>query len=204
MRLAIEELAKIGSEPLSGETSISSDLAAFGIEGAMLKPLLQIKNGFYAFESALHVFSSEYLNRWNQSDLWKGEYGGDVAGVLFFAEDVFGEQFGVASQGIVHLDPETGEMNLQARTLEDWASAILTNYRELTGFSLAHEWQVENGPMRKGMRLVPKTPFVAGGDYAVSNLYAVDSLQGMRLRSELARQIKNLPDGAQIRFKVID
>ena len=72
------------------------------LAGAMADPLLDmlgLKNGFYAFESALHVLpshSNEYefgLDEWNSGALWRHEYGKMVDGCLFFAEDVFGGQF---------------------------------------------------------------------------------------------------------------
>jgi len=54
-----------------------------------------------------------------------------------------------------------------------------------------------------GSRLMPKIPFVLGGRYRVENLYSLGSASAMKSRGNLARQFKDLPDGAQVRFEVI-
>ena len=95
--------------------------------------MLRERNGFYALESALHVFPSHSsqqeigLDKWNESALWRAEYKGVADGCLFFAEDVFG-----------------------------------------------------------------------GGQFCVK-----DGKSTMKFRASIANQIKDLPDGAQIKFNVI-
>jgi hypothetical protein len=90
-----------------------------------------------------------------------------------------------------------------ATNFEDWAKHILEKYNYLTGFGLAHEWQTRNGIIPVGQRLLPKVPFVLGGKFTIDNLYLLDSVSGMRLRGDLAQQIKNSPDGTKIKFKII-
>src|SRR5438309_1862194 len=61
--------------------------------------LLALRNGFYAFESALHVFPAGHIEgvldieTWNSEVLWRREFGSMADGCLFFAEDIFGGQF---------------------------------------------------------------------------------------------------------------
>src|SRR6266704_327800 len=99
---SIQKLLSIATEPLSRQTVTvnMTDFGSYGRLGEELLALLRLKNGFYAFESALHVlpaapFENEMtLSRWNSFGLWRHEYGeliGDE--ILFFAEDVFGDQF---------------------------------------------------------------------------------------------------------------
>jgi hypothetical protein len=73
-----------------------------------------------------------------------------------------------------------------------------------TGYWLAHEWQVRHGRLPLTQRLFPKTPFVAGGAYAIDNLYAGEVVEGMRFRGYFANQIRDLPDGARIRLRVME
>ena len=175
-----------------------------------LSSLLEKKNGFYAFEAALHVFpdkslrSEHGLETWNSSQLWISSYGGLGDGCLFFAEDVFGGQFCITAGGIATFDPETGERQPMASSFAEWATAILADYEVLTGYPLAHEWQKLNGAIPSGKRLIPKQPFVLGGEYSLANLYLQDSVMGMRSRGDLARQIHDQPDGSQVRFKIIE
>ena len=61
--------------------------------------MLALKNGFYAFELALHVFPAQScdqhigLDLWNSETLWRSAYGEVTNGCGFFAEDIFGGQF---------------------------------------------------------------------------------------------------------------
>jgi hypothetical protein len=44
-------------------------------------------------------------------------------------------------------------------------------------------------------------PFVLGGEFVLDNMYMADAVEGMRFRADIARQIKDLPDGAEIKLK---
>ena len=83
-----------------------------------------------------------------------------------------------------------------------WADRILQDYEVMTGYPLAHQWQIEHGRLLDGKRLLPITPFLCGGSFDISNLYACDALEGMRLRGELSKQLSKLPDGAEMRIRV--
>jgi len=172
--------------------------------------MLQERNGFYALESALHVFPSHSgqqaigLDEWNDDALWRAEYQGMADGCLFFAEDVFGGQFCIKDAKVFTFDPETGVLEYLADDIEGWAAAIVGDYDVLTGYPLAHQWQSRNGPLPANKRLLPKVPFVAGGEFVMGNLYLADAAEGMKFRADIANQIKSLPDGAQIRFNVVD
>jgi hypothetical protein len=65
-------------------------------------------------------------------------------------------------------------------------------------------WQAANGVLTVGERLVPKRPFTLGGEYNLANLVAMEAVKGMRFRGDLAVQIRDLPDGASITFKIVD
>ncbi len=177
--------------------------------GDELVMLLGRKNGFYAFESALHVFPDKSIHNeigvveWNKKDLWVGLYGDLVDGCFFFAEDIFGGQFCFKKDGIYCFDPETGSTRFLSSTLEGWVQLVIDDYRALTGYPVAHEWQKINGPLPIGMRLVPKIPFVVGGQFAIDNLFLLDSVKAMQLRANLAAQIKDLPDGSSIQWKFV-
>ncbi|SRR5258708_2024827 len=206
----VEKLLAVSSEPLCDPPEVGP---AFLAEGPRLcrelSQMLQQRNGFYAFESALHVFpvscvpaSGVDLETWNSGILWRGEYKGFVEGLLFFAEDVFQDQFCIAQKGILRFKAETGETIFMADSLERWADLILSDYKYQTGWTLASQWQAENGPLPPGKRLMPKTPFFLGGEYAVENLWAGDAVEGMRFKADLAMQTRNLPGGTKVRLKI--
>jgi hypothetical protein len=212
MNIYTEKLVSIGSQPLGNELTYLSQtlLNSASSLADQLYSLLSKKNGFLAFESALHVFPAESsslvmtLETWNSDDLWRNNYGAIAENCLFFAEDIFGGQFCIFKEKIYSFDPETGTKEFVASNIEQWAKAILDDYNVLTGFSLGHEWQQKNGNLPIDKRLLPKIPFVFGGDFVVDNLYLVDSVQGMKARADIARQINDLPDGAKINIRIVD
>lgn len=211
--MSLRKLAKVAGPPIGPEVEgtqvLANSLAVWGDRAAELAMLLSWRNGFYAYESALLVRGSgnvpppRDIAAWNARSAWLAQYDDFSLGpMLFFAEDVFGNQFAIASGRVVLFDPETGNSEEVAQTLEDWARVVLDDYAYFTGYPVAHEWQKRNGPLRPGMRLVPRIPFVCGGEFVVSNLGLTDELEGMAFRASLARQIKDLPDGATIHFKI--
>jgi hypothetical protein len=49
---------------------------------------------------------------------------------------------------------------------------------------------------------MPKVPFFLGGQYQIDNLWAGNSLDGMRLKADLAMQTRHLPEGARVKLNV--
>ncbi len=199
----IDKLIAIGGEDLITPTT---DILAAAPRD--LLRLFQLKNGFFAFESALHVFPIGGragvldLQTWNSDGLWRSSYGGIPPEIIFFAEDVFGGQFCMFGQSVCTMDPETGEIANFARSIEEWAERVLDDFEVTTGFPLAHEWQALHGPIPTGMRLLPITPFVLGGGYEAANLRPVDAVDGMRARGQFSKSLESLPDGAAIKISV--
>ena len=134
---------------------------------AELFSLLKKKNGFYAFESALHVFPCSptpepmmTLEYWNSDSLWRKDYANLADGLLFFAEDVFQDQFCLSQKGILRFKVETGEREFMADSLDEWAGIILLDYEVQTGWALASKWQAENGSLAKLQQVNAQNPFL--------------------------------------------
>ncbi|GGM89423.1 hypothetical protein GCM10010106_41060 [Thermopolyspora flexuosa] len=196
----LRRLAELGSAPLGGPLQEQN-----GVPN-ILRPLLLMKNGFYAFESSLHVYpwgggpgSGEF---WNDPRLWREEYGDAVAGLTFFAEDAFGFQFATDGDAIFSFDPEVAERERVSSDVMEWASLILEDFEVRTGFPVMHEWQVHNGRILHGHRLAPATPFFLGGKYEAREMRMMESVGLMRFRANVYRQVKDLPDGAKVRIVV--
>lgn len=204
MASALDDLLGAGSPPI-GQRSAPLDAPAEG-----LAELLHRRDGFYAFESALHVLPAHSvgehlgLDAWNSPELWRSSYDDLTDAWCFFAEDIFGGQFAIGSDGISTFDPETGDFERLASDVEGWAAAVFSDYEVLTGYPLAHEWQGRNGALPAGQRLLPKVPFVLGGEFSVDNLYAADAVVGLRYRGELSKQLQQHPDGTPITFRVVE
>jgi len=205
----IEKLLSGSSEPLGPELGSMPDFLTGWSLGPELFRMLKQRNGFYAFESALHVFPLKHdpasgLEGWNADSLWRNEYRDLAQGLLFFAEDILQDQFclSVKGDGVFRFYAETGHTEFLAESLEKWAEKILTNYGVETGWPLAHEWQLKNGPLPRGQRLMPKIPFFMGGEYNLENLWAGNPLEGMRFKGDLAMQTRDLPSGSKVRLKM--
>ncbi|WP_203716112.1 hypothetical protein [Asanoa siamensis] len=198
----------------------SRDLADDSVDRAALPPgplgdqlarTLGERNGFFAFESALLLrplgsslrTAALGLTTWNAADTWKTTYHGRSFGdVTFFAEDLFGGQFGITSDAIVSLNPEVGELEHFAGSIDEWATRILDDYDVLTGYPLAHEWQRLHGPLAPGTRLVPRQPFTVGGEFEVANLVAVAEVKAMRIYGGIATTLAGVPDGSEVTFRI--
>ncbi|QIY96385.1 SMI1/KNR4 family protein [Streptomyces sp. S1D4-11] len=201
----IGEFLAIAGEALS-DAPPKND-ALFGGTAQQLGALLSERNGFYALESALHVFpasdavlSGRSLGEWNNRQLWVEYYGELAPPALFFAEDVFGGQFALMDDAVYLFDPETAKMTVFANSVEEWASRIIAQFDYATGYSIAHAWQVENGALPVGHRLIPRVPFSCGGDFSVENMVLIEAVSAMRYWGGFATMIAGLPDGAQLRF----
>ena len=204
----IEKLVSVGGAPIAEQPPVvkMAGFDSFGQRARELLTLLELKNGFYAFESALQVFPAAdiegemTLSRWNSHDLWKYEYGGLADGKLFFAQEGFGNQFCIFQDQIWFFEAETGNLEFSAKDLPAWAEKILSDYNMQTGYPLVNDWQKVSGPLQPDHRLMPKLPFVLGGKYELQNFYSLDAVAAMRSRGNIAKQIKDLPDGAQIKI----
>src|SRR3954468_15350144 len=122
---------------------------------------------FYAFESALHIFPSGpprlpgySLQEWNSPNLWRASYGRLLPDALFFAEDLFGGQFAIVDHEVYSFDPETAQLTHFFGNVVEWEESVLARYNYTTGYSVGHEWQLSNGALLPGHRLVPRIPFV--------------------------------------------
>jgi hypothetical protein len=205
---AVAKLLDISSESLI-ETNGPIEVNASGFDTDQLTEVLRRRNGFYAFESALHVFPSGAsdgvmtLDTWNDRKLWIREYNGAADDLLFFAEDALCNQFAIRRDGsVVRFDPETAYCTETAPDVVGWAAAVLAGYEFLTAWPLMHEWQVKHGTMPEGRRLCAIIPFILGGEYVVTNLYAGDPVEHISLLADLHLQVGHLPPGTRVELQV--
>jgi len=60
------------------------------------------------------------------------------------------------------------------------------------------------GPLIEGRKYCLKIPGVLGGEYGGSNLATVPLVELVRFSGDVAKQIKDQPNGAQVQFKITD
>jgi hypothetical protein len=191
--------------PLPPPAALPGDLPAGAAPGlrAELAALLAARNGFMAFEGALVVLPAGPAGA--HPDLaslnagaWRAEYWHGCAGLLVFAANAFGDLYTLAADGVLRLDPETGETAPMGADLEAWAATLLGDWQAETGHAAARAWQELYGAIPDGCRLMTVRPFVLGGTDAVDNLKPVPLAEGLALRGRIATRIRDLPDGATL------
>lgn len=196
---AIDEIVENAFGPLSRAEVTGLPDTRLGTE---LADLLGRLNGFYLLDKTVLVRGTGSHDgnvvAWNAADGWRTHYADLADGLFFFAEDIFGGQFALRGEDVVVVDPETGEADPVAQSIEEWAAWIIDDWNVATGYPLAKAWQDEHGELEPGERLVPITPFVMGGEFELENLRVMDDERGMRIRGDLALQIRDVPDGEEV------
>ena len=95
---------------------------------------------------------------------------------------------------------------------------LARNRRELDALSVdqnfLHDWymralvkqaQEQLGPLVSGRKYCLKIPTIFGvGEYAGENLATLSLIELIRVSGDLARQIKDLPDGTPVRLKIVE
>jgi hypothetical protein len=197
------KLLDIASEALGAAVAFNPKP---GVQGQWLD-LMSARNGFYAFEGALLVrpaiqgcMGVSDAKFWNSADGWKSHYICGTHGLFMFAEDVFGEQYGYTNDGIYKFDPESGDTEQIATTFVEWSTLMTDEYNYYCGHQIAHDWQVANGKLVNGCRLVPKVPFVLGGEYDHRQMFTVHESKYMLIRAALANKLYGAKDGEIITF----
>lgn len=200
----IELLLSISTNPLANHFE----------EDATINSLskLLVKNGFLVFDSALWVFSKkntsfnvEVLN-FNQKNIWKSDYPScvqdKILNVLFFSANTYGELYGLKDECVYKFTPDNGDLSLYASSIEEWATNILSNWENETGYHLIKQWQDLNGPLEGGKRLMTIYPTILGGEYILENLAPVSIQEGLAFKGDILKQLEIYQDGSRISIKV--
>jgi hypothetical protein len=170
--------------------------------------MLARHDGLVAFDGGLRCFGLTTrrlpsLDAWNAATAWRSEYQSLADGLLFFAEDVFGNQFAGDGKGIVRFHAETGDREFMADSIEEWLRMVLSDPDEELGCWLLREWRRPGNVVEPHEHLCPKEPFVTGGPFDPANLYTSNRDASMRFKGDFAWQIRNVPQGGKIRLRTV-
>lgn len=173
---------------------------------------LRVANGFVSKGAAFRLFGIEPtvpaldLCEWNRSP-WVAEYGTLATGLVFIAEDVFGDQYGLRFSDATDQDPvlikfwcEGGETEvIEADSLSAWLARSL-----LREEPTALDWHLATTAFARGLKpslaehLSFALPLIAGGAAEVSNLEVADRAFHLHLLGQLSLKNRRLPEGARI------
>lgn len=160
-------------------------------------------NGFILHEGALHVRGASSKPDWHSlRGAWRGPNSFHVlypdlrTSDIPFAQDQVGDQFLIREGVVVKLSAETGEISVVADGLEDFFFRVEANIEDYLNVGLSHK-------MQPGQLLQASPPFCLKSD-ATASLKPSPASEVILFHADLARQIRNIPDGEQVEFKVRD
>jgi hypothetical protein len=102
------------------------------------------------------------------------------------------------------LDAGSARLEQLASTTDDLEAALLTRSDELLATSLVERFLKGGFQIAPGKCIAFYPPIVLGGQYKLENARAIDAIECVGFLGDLNRQLKDLPDRAQVRLKAVD
>lgn len=158
-------------------------------------------NGFVLSGGALHVRGAVLEPEWHSiRKSWRGKdafhelYDEVLPGDIPFAEDLFGDQFFLRRGAVWRLFAETGELEPMTDSFADFLEGV---DEDAEGFL-----NVPGGNLEPGQLMLAYPPFCLEESGKESRLSVVPAAQAIAFHAQLARQLKDVPEGAKIKFNV--
>lgn len=172
--------------------------------------LLQI-NGFIQFHGGLHIRGVCREPAWHSlRDAWDGEaafwrlYPEVSKTDVPFGEDCMGDQF-LLRDGVTHkLAAETGEVESLKVGLREFFEAVAADPVEFLSLHPLLQHQQDGGQLEPGQLLAAYPPFCTTESADGVSLAAISAAERRRFLADLAAQLRDVPDGGQIVFRVVD
>lgn len=172
---------------------------------AEYRRLLETVNGYVAYHGGLHVRGACSFPAWHSlRSAWCGD---DAIHQLFpavapedlpFGQDALGDQF-VWREGYVwKLDAEIGELKPLRMSLPEFDAAVRTDPDEFLALGPLREFQTQGGNLEPGQLLSVIPPFVFKESATGVTYRAVTVLDRLKFLSHLARELRDVPDGATV------
>ena len=178
---------------------------------ANLAGLLRQINGFIQFHGGLHVRGACHEPDWHSLwDAWDGEaafwrlYPEVNQADVPFAEDCLGDQF-LLRDGVVHqLAAETGEVESMGVGLREFFEAVAVDPVEFLALQPLLQHQEDGGQLEPGQLLAASPPFFTKEAADGVSLAPISAGERRRFLADIAAQLRDVPDGGEIVFRVVD
>jgi hypothetical protein len=172
------------------------------------RQLLESANGYVAFHGGLHVRGACLAPEWHSlRSAWFGE---DAISHLFteveptdvpFAQDALGDQFVLRDGFVWALSAETGLLSPKNMTLLEFDAAVREDPDEFLQLGPLQEFRAAGGVLAPGQLLSAVPPFVFRESADGVSYRAISAKDRLHFLADLAKEIRNLPDGAKLTFK---
>ena len=178
---------------------------------ANLAGLLRQINGFIQFHGGLHVRGACHEPDWHSlRDAWDGEaafwrlYPEVNQADVPFAEDCMGDQF-LLRDGVTHkLAAETGEVESLGVGLREFFEAVAADPVEFLSLHPLMQHQQDGGQLEPGKLLLASPPFCIKESADGVSLAPISAGELRRFLADMAAQLRDMPDGGEIEFRVVD
>lgn len=164
--------------------------------------LLSDTNGFILHEGALHVRGAVLTPEWHSlRAAWRGPkafhslYDDVRPSDIPFAQDQVGDQLLIREGTVLRLSAETGEIARLADSLRDFFVGVSSDIEGFLNVGLKLR-------MQPGQLLHAYPPFCMRESGAGASLKSVPASEVILFHADLAKQIRDVPDGGQVEFKV--
>jgi hypothetical protein len=169
-----------------------------------LARVLSDTNGFILHEGALHVRGACLIPEWHSlRAAWRGPkafhvlYDGVRSADIPFAQDQVGDQFLMREGAVLRLSAETGDTEQLSNSLQDFFARASSDIEGFLNVGLSHR-------MQPGQLLQAYPPFCFQESGAGASLRPIAASELILFHADLARQIRDVPDGGQVEFKATD
>lgn len=166
--------------------------------------VLRDTNGCILHEGALHIRGASLTPEWHSlRSAWRGPnafhtlYDTVQSTDVPFAQDQFGDQFLLRDGQVFRLSGETGEVESLADSLDAFLSGLREDIETFLNVGMEHR-------MLPGQLLLAYPPFVFQESQEGTSLKPVSASEVILFHADLARQIRDVPNGGQIKLKVTD
>ena len=166
--------------------------------------VLNDTNGFILHAGALHVRGACLTPEWHSLRLaWRGPnafhklYDSVQVTDIPFAQDQLGDQFLIRNGNVLRLSAETGKVEPLANSLEDFFGRVSEDIEGFLNVGLRHI-------MQPGQLLLAYPPFVFRESGTGTSLKPVPAGEVILFHADLARQIRDVPEGGQVKFRITD
>ncbi len=164
-------------------------------------------NGCVVFGGGLHIRGCTKDPDWHSLQrMWIGDsrlsalYPAVQADDIPFAQDCFGDQFLLRSKSVYRLSGETGDLENLGLGWQEFLTAAAANPVEFLSLQLLEQFRRDGGSLEPGQLLSVYPPLCIEESANGVSLRAISATDRIGFLADLAAQISNLPDGAQVRF----
>lgn len=169
-----------------------------------LTTLLSEVDGFILHRGAVHFRGACLKPGWHSlRDAWQGP---NAFHVLYdevrpsdipFAQDQLGDQFLLRDGVVLRLSAETGDVERLAASLEDFLGKVNSDIEGFLNVGLQHV-------MEPGQLLHAYPPFCFQEAARGVSLKPVPAMEVILFHADLAKQIRDVPDGGKVKFELSD